>query len=91
VACVPMEYRVRTAKDFVVVLPLDGGGLITYRHADRTYFHTLNTEFGFDRKNGTTGVSSPLIRRSPDSLAMQLMIGGEEIIPFDNPCLRQRL
>jgi hypothetical protein len=59
VDCVPMEYRVRTAKDVVVVLPLDGGGLITYRRADGTYFHTLNIEFGFDRKLAQLGIALP--------------------------------
>jgi hypothetical protein len=46
----PMEFRVDAAKDPVLVLPLNGGGLITYRRADGSYHHTLNTEEGFRRK-----------------------------------------
>ena len=57
VDCVPMEYLVRPAKDVVLVLPLDGGGLITYRRADGTYFHKLNTEFGFDSKLAQLGIA----------------------------------
>ncbi len=57
VDCSPMEYPVRTATDVVVVVPLEGGGLITYLHADGTYFHTLNTEFGFDRKLAQLGIA----------------------------------
>jgi hypothetical protein len=59
VGCVRMEHRVRTAKDVVVVLPLDGGGLITYRRADGTYLYTLNTEFGFKRKLAQLGITLP--------------------------------
>ena len=53
----PLEFRVETAKDVVVVLPLEGGGLISYRRPDGTYFHTLNTEFGFERKLAQLGIT----------------------------------
>ncbi len=46
----PREFRVATAKDSVLVLALEGGGLITYRRTDGSYYHTLNTEDGFRRK-----------------------------------------
>jgi hypothetical protein len=56
VSCAPAEFHVQAAKDMVLVMPLDGGGLITYRRADGTYFHTLNIEFGFERKLAQLGI-----------------------------------
>ncbi len=50
VDCAPAEFHVAAARDVVLVLPLTGGGLITYRRPDGTYHHTLNTESGFKRK-----------------------------------------
>jgi hypothetical protein len=45
------EYAVASAKDTVLVLGLrDGGGLISYRRADGSLLHTLNTAEGFERK-----------------------------------------
>lgn len=38
------------ARDGVVVTPLEGGGLISYKRSDGTYLHTLNTSAGFQRK-----------------------------------------
>jgi hypothetical protein len=44
------EYRTDAAKDPVLVAPLDGGGIISYRRRDGALVHTLNTEEGFERK-----------------------------------------
>lgn len=44
------EFRVDAARDTVVVAQLTGGGLISYRRADGSYRHTLNTSEGFERK-----------------------------------------
>jgi hypothetical protein len=45
------EYTVAAAQDKVLVLRLDdGGGIISYRRADGTILHTLNTPEGFERK-----------------------------------------
>ena len=38
------------AKDTVLVIPLDRGGLISYKRDDGSYLHTLNTPEGFQRK-----------------------------------------
>ncbi len=46
----PMVFRVEGAKDLVLVLRLEGGGMISYRRADGSHLHTLNTEDGFQRK-----------------------------------------
>jgi hypothetical protein len=52
----PVEYNVEAAKDAVLVLALEGGGLITYRRLDGTYHHTLNTESGFRGKLAQLGI-----------------------------------
>lgn len=44
------EFNVEAAKDTVLVLKLEEGGLITYRRQDGSFLHTLNTEEGFRRK-----------------------------------------
>jgi hypothetical protein len=44
------------AKDPVIVTALDDGGLISYRKADGTYLHTLNTREGFERKLRQLGI-----------------------------------
>jgi len=54
---VATEFRVKAANDVVLVLPLEGGGMITYRRADGSYLHTLNTEDGFRRKLTDLGIS----------------------------------
>ena len=38
------------AKDRVLVVPLEDGGLISYARADGRLVHTLNTAEGFGRK-----------------------------------------
>lgn len=43
-------FQVAAARDTVVVADLGNGGLISYRRADGTYLHTLNTAEGFARK-----------------------------------------
>src|SRR5690348_14009497 len=45
------------AKDKVLVVPLDEGGLISYARADGSLVHTLNTSEGFDRKLSQLGIS----------------------------------
>lgn len=44
------EHKVRAARDMVLVTKMEGGGLISYRRADGTFVHTLNTTEGFERK-----------------------------------------
>lgn len=54
------EFRVETAPDPVLVTPLpEGAGLISYRRADGTFLHTLNTASGFQRKLRQLGISFP--------------------------------
>jgi hypothetical protein len=53
----PAEFRVEAAKDVVLVLALEGGGLITYRRSDGSYLHTLNDESGFQRKLAQLGIA----------------------------------
>lgn len=50
------EHVVSTAKDPVIVVPLDEGGLISYRKRDGRYIHTLNTREGFARKLRQLGI-----------------------------------
>ena len=45
-----LEFHVEGARDMVVVARLDEGGLISYKRADGTYLHTLNSAEGFSRK-----------------------------------------
>jgi hypothetical protein len=55
-ACETCEYEVSTARDVVVVTALDEGGLISYKRADGSLLHTLNTPEGFQRKLGQLGI-----------------------------------
>lgn len=50
------EYRTASARDVVVVARVEGGGLISYRRADGSWVHTLNTPEGFARKLSQLGV-----------------------------------
>jgi len=49
-------FKVSSAKDTVLVARIKGGGLISYRRADGTYLHTLNTLAGFERKLRGLGI-----------------------------------
>ena len=51
------EFPREAPADTVVVLPLDGGGLISYRKLDGYYRHTLNTEEGFASKLSSLGLA----------------------------------
>lgn len=44
------EFHSRKARDKVVVVKFEDGGLISYRREDNSLLHTLNTEEGFERK-----------------------------------------
>ena len=44
------EFTVDAAKDTVLVVKLNDGGLISYRRGDGSFLHTLNTPEGFRRK-----------------------------------------
>ena len=52
-------YRVEAAKDTVLVVTLDEGGLISYQKPDGSFVHTLNTPEGFRRKLLQLGIDSP--------------------------------
>src|SRR5689334_9620925 len=52
------EFKVEAAKDTVLVVQLDDGGLITYRRDDGSFLHTLNTPAGFRRKLAQLGIES---------------------------------
>ena len=54
------EYRVPSARDPVAVAAIDDGGVISYRRADGSYVHTLNTPEGFERKLATLGLPANL-------------------------------
>ncbi len=49
-SCVPQAFSSPVAKDPVLVVPLEDGGLISYRQTDGRLIHTLNTPEGFSRK-----------------------------------------
>ncbi len=54
---IPESPRISSnARDAVVVTPLEGGGLISYKREDGTYRHTLNTPEGFARKLADLGI-----------------------------------
>ena len=64
------EFEIETARDTVVVAKLDEGGLISYKRADGTYLHTLNSAEGFSRKLLQLGiVPADLGRRTKDGAA----------------------
>lgn len=52
----PQSFTSHAAKDPVIITPLEDGGLISYRHHDGTYVHTLNTAEGFARKLAQLGI-----------------------------------
>lgn len=51
------EYHVAAARDTVLVVALDDGGIISYRRDDGSFLHTLNTPEGFGRKLSQLGIS----------------------------------
>lgn len=51
------EFISKRARDRVLVLPLAGGGLISYAREDGSIVHTLNTQEGFERKLADLGIS----------------------------------
>jgi len=50
------EFHVETAPDTVLIAVLEDGGLISYRRADGSCLHTLNTAEGFSRKLSQLGI-----------------------------------
>ena len=58
-ACETGDYEVSAARDVVIVTALDEGGLISYKRADGSLLHTLNTPEGFQRKLGQLGIDFP--------------------------------
>ncbi len=48
--CHAQAFTSEAAKDRVLVVPLEDGGLISYARADGRMVHTLNTAEGFGRK-----------------------------------------
>ena len=52
------------ARDPVLVAPLCQGGLISYKHEDGSFVHTLNTQQGFARKLAQLDIT--LGERTPD-------------------------
>ncbi len=53
------ELHSAAARDPVIIAALADGGLISYRRANGTYVHTLNTADGFARKLLALGVAIP--------------------------------
>jgi len=50
------RHIVPTARDQVLVVKLQDGGLISYLRSDGTILHTLNTTIGFERKLRQLGI-----------------------------------
>jgi hypothetical protein len=50
------EHVCGAARDPVIVTPFEDGGLISYRKANGTFLHTLNTREGFERKLRQLGI-----------------------------------
>ena len=53
----PQSFLSPEAKDCVLVVPLEDGGLISYRQTDGRLIHTLNTSEGFSRKLHQLGLT----------------------------------
>lgn len=51
------EFRVPACRDPVLVARLSDGGLISYRHEDGGFTHTLNTAEGLARKLAQLGIA----------------------------------
>jgi hypothetical protein len=51
------RFRVEGARDEVLVVRLDKGGVISYARPDGKYVHTLNDPEGFTRKLAQLGIS----------------------------------
>lgn len=51
------QHRSAVARDAVLVAVFADGGLISYRRADGSYRHTLNTREGLQRKLAQLGVT----------------------------------
>ena len=49
-SCKPQTFSSPEAKDPVLVITLEDGGLISYQQTDDRVIHTLNTQEGFSRK-----------------------------------------
>ncbi len=54
--CRPREIRSVMARDTILVIPLEDGGVISYQREDGTCLHTLNTPEGFRRKLRDLGI-----------------------------------
>jgi hypothetical protein len=61
--CHAQAFITDAAKDRVLVVPLQDGGLISYARADGRVVHTLNTAEGFVRKLSQLGI---LLERTRD-------------------------
>jgi hypothetical protein len=59
------EFHVDAARDTVIVGALADGGLISYRRANGSYVHTLNTPEGFARKLRALGIPLPSRANAP--------------------------
>jgi hypothetical protein len=59
-----LEFKSEHARDSVLVLTLDKGGIISYRRENGSILHTLNTPEGFKRKLKQLGIGLPEIGRS---------------------------
>ncbi len=71
----PAEFHVEGAKDVVLVLVLEGGGLITYSRPDGSYLHTLNDGLGFRRKLEQLGIVLIYFVDRPTGLPVPLRMG----------------
>ncbi len=65
ISCSPQAFLSPEAKDCVLVVPLDDGGLISYRQTDGRLIHTLNTPEGFSRKLHQLGITLQETDASP--------------------------
>lgn len=54
--CRPVEIPTVMARDRVLVVGLEDGGMISYRRSNGQYVHTLNTRDGFWRKLKDLGI-----------------------------------
>ncbi|MCA9067801.1 MAG: hypothetical protein KDA84_02700 [Planctomycetaceae bacterium] len=54
--CDPIKVSSVMARDTILIVPLDDGGVISYQRANGGCVHTLNTPVGFRRKLQDLGI-----------------------------------
>lgn len=65
------SFRTAKARDLVLVVSLDQGGVISYQRADGRFVHTLNTPQGFSRKLAQLEIVLPRVEGQSEDMPSQ--------------------